>query len=149
MIVCGIDGGKPPKTSFAFQKDGVWRIFRQPPAKMFDLVAAEKPTGVVRSGRTPASMVSSGGWGMAGLFSCHLAYHGVRVWLPTEVWKRKLLGGAWAMRKEKACANFVRRFGLELDPQNPADQDGIDAVAIAAAAEMLDSKEIRKWLVQW
>jgi len=151
---CGIDGGKPPKTVFACNHFAVphakWTTFRQPPVSLFTLVIAEKPTGVIREDRTPASVVSPAGWGMAGLFSTPLAPDGMRVWIPVEDWKRKLLGSAWNMKKESACRNFVEMFRLTgLDPENDADQDEIDAIAIGEAGQRFTRRELKKWLVKW
>jgi hypothetical protein len=152
---CGIDPGKPPKTVFATNMygDGTWGKWlrtRQPPAGLFSLAIAEKPTGVIRNNRTPASVVSPAGWGMAALFSVQLAPDGMRVWIPVEDWKRKLLGSAWNMKKENACRNFVEMFKLVgLDPDNDSDQDEIDAVAIAEAGQRFTRKELKKWQVKW
>lgn len=149
---CGIDGGKPPKTVFAsnVDADGGWFTSRMPHVHLFTLVIAEKPTGVIRENRTPASVVSPAGWGMAGMFSVQLAPDGMRVWIPTEDWKRKLLGSAWNMRKDKACRNFVEMFRLTgLDPENDADQDEIDAIAIGEAGQRFTRKELKKWAVHW
>ncbi len=90
------------------------------------------------------------GWGMAGLFSVQLAPDGMRVWIPLEVWKRKLLGSAWNMRKDKACRNFSEMFKLEgLDPEDDADQDEIDATAIGEAGQRFTRKELKRWQVKW
>lgn len=95
-------------------------------------------------------MVSPAGWGMAALFSTSIAPDGMRVWIPVEAWKRKLLGSAWNMRKDKACRNFCEMFALRgLDPENDADQDEIDAIAIAQAGQRFTRKELKKWAVQW
>lgn len=154
----GIDGGKPPKTVFAHNVPGVtpgggsihWTTSRQPPAHLFTLALAERPDGVIRENRTPASVLVPAGWGMAGLFSVQLAPDGMRVWIPLEAWKRKLLGSAWNMRKDKACRNFCEMFRLEgLDPENDADQDEIDAIAIANAGQRFTRKELKQWQVKW
>lgn len=155
VTTCGIDAGKPPKTVFATNMYGAgtwgkWLRSRQPAAGLFVLAIAERPTGVIRANRTPASVVSPAGWGMAALFSLQLAPDGMRVWIPTEDWKRKLLGSPWNMRKDKACANFVEMFKLEgLDPENERDQDEIDAVAIAEAGQRFTRRELKKWAVAW
>jgi hypothetical protein len=151
---CGIDAGKPPKTVFATNvhpySDDRWLCSRQPPTCLFTLVIAEKPAGVIRRDRTPASVVSPAGWGMAALFSTPLAPDGMRVWIPVEDWKRKLLGSAWNMKKESACRNFVEMFKLQgLDPENDADQDEIDAIAIGEAGQRFTRKELKKWQVKW
>jgi hypothetical protein len=153
---CGIDGGKPPKTVFAsnfsaFCDPGQkWARARVPFPGLFTLAIAEKPTGVIRKDRTPASVVSPAGWGMAALFSTHIAPDGIRVWMPVEVWKRKLLGSAWNMKKASACANFVEMFGLKgLDPEDDADQDEIDAIAIAEAGQRFTRRELKKHAVHW
>lgn len=87
---------------------------------------------------------------MAGLFAVRLASDGMRVWIPTEDWKRKLLGSAWNMKKASACANFVEMFKLKgLDPNDDADQDEIDAIAIAEAGQRFTRRELRKWAVSW
>lgn len=156
---CGIDGGKPPKTVFATNAGstgagvtvrGRWLCSRQPPTCLFTLAIAEKPAGVIRKGRTPASVVSPAGWGMAALFSTPIAPDGMRVWIPMEDWKRKLLGSAWNMRKDKACRNFVEMFRLTgLNPEDDADQDEIDAIAIGEAGQRFTRKELKKWQVKW
>lgn len=152
---CGIDGGKPPKTVFATNAFGPgtwgkWLRSRQPHTALFTLAIAEKPTGVIRANRTPASVVSPAGWGMAALFSTLLAPDGMRVWIPVEDWKRKLLGSAWNMKKASACRNFVEMFKLEgLDPEDDADQDEIDAIAIGEAGQRFTRKELKKWQVKW
>jgi hypothetical protein len=157
VFTCGIDGGKPPKTVFASNiwpdasdHSRVWCTNREPVVGLYTLAIAERPTGVIRTNRTPASVVSPAGWGMAALFSTALAPDGLRVWIPTEEWKRKLLGSAWNMRKDKACRNFVEMFGLKgLDPENEADQDEIDAIAIGEAGQRFTRKELKKWQVKW
>lgn len=84
---------------------------------------------------------------MAALFSSNAD---MRLWIPVEDWKRKLLGSAWNMKKENACRNFVEQFKLTgLDPENERDQDEIDAVAIAEAVGLFTRKEIKEWLVKW
>lgn len=147
----GIDAGRPPKTVFASNVcEQGWDRTRQPPCSAFTLAIAEKPTGVIRANRTPASVVSPAGWGMAGLFSVQLAPDGMRVWMPVEDWKRKLLGSAWNMKKENACRNFVEMFELKgLDADDEADQDEIDAVAIAEAGQRFTRRELKKWAVSW
>jgi hypothetical protein len=149
-LVCGIDPGKPPKTEFALvgcKYKTPYEIRRLPPAADFDLAIAEKPTGVIRANRTPASVVSPAGWGMAALFSVNAD---MRVWIPTEEWKRKLLGSAWNMKKESACRNFIEMFQLTgLDPENDSDQDEIDAIAIAESGRRFTKKELKKWAVKW
>jgi hypothetical protein len=151
----GIDGGKPPKTVFATNAYGAgtwgkWLRSRQPPRGFFTLVIAERPGAVIWKGRTGDSVISPAGWSMAALFSIDLAPDGMRVWIPTEQWKRKLLGSAWNMKKAAACSNFVEMFKLTgLDPENDADQDEIDAVAIAEAGQRFTRKELKKWQVQW
>jgi hypothetical protein len=154
--VLGIDGGKPPKTCFASRyaergtQRGTWWVQREPLVSCHDIIIAEKPTGVIRANRTPASVVSPAGWGMAGMFACPLTPGGMRVWIPVEDWKRKLLGSAWNMRKESACRNFVEMFKLTgLDPENERDQDEIDAVAIAEAGGRFTRKELKAWQVKW
>lgn len=155
MVTCGIDGGKPPKTVFAHNSFGVgtWGKFlreRRPPTSLFTLAIAERPGAIIWKGRTGDSVISPAGWGMAALFSVQLVPDGMRVWIPTEQWKRKLLGSAWNMKKAQACANFVQMFHLVgLDPENDADQDEIDAVAIAEAGQRFTRRELRKWLVKW
>lgn len=152
VYTVGIDAGKPPKTVFADNWGvlGQWMRTREPPPGLYTLAIAEKPTGVIRANRTPASVVSPAGWGMAGLFSVRLASDGMRVWIPTEDWKRKLLGSAWNMKKASACANFVEMFKLKgLDPNDDADQDEIDAIAIAEAGQRFTRRELRKWAVSW
>jgi hypothetical protein len=152
--VCGIDGGKPPKTVFAYngsQYSGLhsknWVTQRMPMPGRHDLAIAEKPTGVIRANRTPASVVSPAGWGMAALFSVNAD---MRVWIPTEEWKRKLLGSAWNMKKESACRNFIEMFQLTgLDPEDDSDQDEIDAIAIAESGRRFTKKELKKWAVKW
>jgi hypothetical protein len=156
--VCGIDGGKPPKTVFAFQSEsdfgtrhGRWNTWRRPPVSHFDLIAAEKPEGVIREYRTPASVISPAGWGMAGLFSVPITPDGMRVWIPTKAWKSKLFGGAfWNAKKEVFCGNIVQAFSLKgLDPRDENDQDVIDAIGIAEAASLFTRKELKRWAVMW
>jgi hypothetical protein len=153
VSVVGIDPGKPPKTCFASriaergELRGTWWVQRVPLVSRFDIAVAEKPAGVIRANRTPASVVSPAGWGMAALFSLNVE---TRLWVPVEDWKRKLLGSAWNMKKENACRNFVEMFKLTgLDPENERDQDEIDAVAIAEAVGLFTRKEIKEWLVKW
>ncbi len=151
----GIDGGKPPKTVFAcnvplWADQGQWSCWRHPPAGLFTLAIAERPGAIIWKGRTGDSVISPAGWGMAALFSVQLVPDGMRVWIPTEQWKRKLLGSAWNMKKESACRNFIEMFKLVgLDPENDADQDEIDAVAIAEAGQRFTRKELKKWQVKW
>jgi hypothetical protein len=154
VFTVGIDGGKPPKTVFAtnMHDAGVckWHCSRQPMAGLFTLAIAERPGAIIWKGHTGDSVISPAGWSMAALFSVDLAPDGMRVWIPTEQWKRKLLGSAWNMKKASACANFVEMFKLVgLDPENDADQDEIDAVAIAEAGQRFTRKELRKWQVKW
>ncbi len=150
---CGIDGGKPPKTVFASNahSDGPqWLRSRLPFVSLFTLAIAERPGKTIWAGRSPDSVISPAGWGMAGLFSVQLAPDGMRVWIPTEAWKRKLLGSAWNMKKANACRNFVEMFHLAgLDPDKDSDQDEIDAVAIAEAGQRFTRKELKKWQVKW
>jgi hypothetical protein len=151
----GIDPGKPPKTVFATNicgrgTWGTWLRFRAPISGLITLAIAEKPAGVIRQGRTPASVVSPAGWGMAALFSVQLAPDGMRVWIPMEEWKNKLIPNGARMKKEAFCANLVQMFKLEgLDPEKDADQDEIDAVGIAEAGLRFTWKELRKWAVHW
>lgn len=161
-MICGIDGGKPPKTVFAHdaghETNGAtcsvqnkWIATRRPPFSHFDLVAAEKPEGVIREYRTPASVISPAGWGMAGLFSVPITPDGMRVWIPTKAWKSKLLGGAfWNAKKDVFCANIVQAFSLKgLDPRDENDQDVIDAIGIAEAVSLFSRKELKRWAVMW
>ncbi len=151
VFTVGIDGGKPPKTVFAENVEAMgWGCTRTPPAHLFTLAIAERPGAIIWKGRTGDSVISPAGWSMAALFSVQLAPDGLRVWIPTEQWKRKLLGSAWNMKKANACANFVEMFKLVgLDPENDADQDEIDAVAIAEAGQRFTRKELKKWQVKW
>jgi hypothetical protein len=155
VFTVGIDGGKPPKTVFATNMYGAgtwgkWLRSRQPAAGLFTLAIAERPGAIIWKGRTGDSVISPAGWSMAALFSVDLAPDGMRVWIPTEQWKRKLLGSAWNMKKASACANFVEMFKLNgLDPENDSDQDEIDAVAIAEAGQRFTRKELKKWQVKW
>jgi hypothetical protein len=155
MLTCGIDPGAPPKTVFAHNGFGhgswshstKWMTERRPPCSVFTLAIAEKPAGVIRANRTPASVVSPAGWGMAALFSVEAE---MRCWVPVEDWKRKLLGSAWNMKKEVACASFVQMFKLTgLDPKNESDQDVIDAIAIGEAGALFTRRELKKWIVKW
>lgn len=154
---CGIDGGKPPKTVFAANAgvrdgnfSGGWATVRVPPVSHYTLAIAERPGAIIWKGRTGDSVISPAGWGMAALFSVNLAPDGMRVWIPTEQWKRKLLGSAWNMKKESACRNFVEMFKLtNLDPEKDADQDEIDAIAIGEAGQRFTRKELKKWQVKW
>lgn len=147
MNVCGIDPGKPPKTVFAWRAAPFHVSCREPPKLSFDLVIAEKPSGVIRVNRTPASVVSPAFWGGAALFSIQATR---RAWVSIEDWKRKLLGSAWNMKKEAACANFVQMFKLKgLDPLDDSDQDAIDAIAICEAGHRFTEKELKKWLVKF
>lgn len=148
-MICGIDGGKPPKTVFAWSDENGLQVSRKPPVSHFDLVIAEKPAGRIRANRTPASVVSPAGWAMAGLFSVPITEDGMRVWIPTEDWKRKLLGAAWNMKKEAACRNFCDMFGLSFNPENEKDQDVIDAVAIMEAGSRFTRKELKQWVVKF
>ena len=157
--ICGIDPGRPPKTVFAHQSSldgpdaltGRWHCARKPPASHFDLVIAEKPEGVIRASRTPASVMSPAGWGMAGLFSCNVTDDGMRVWIPTKAWKSKLFGEPfWNAKKAVFCANIVQAFGLKgLDPEDDSDQDVIDAIGVAEAGSRFTRKELKAWLVRW
>lgn len=157
MTICAIDPGKPPKTVFASNAypTGItygsrWFCGRTPPFGMFDIIAAEKPTGVIRGNRTPASVVSPAGWGMAGLFSVQLAPDGLRCWIPMEDWKEKIYRGGSRTKKEVFCANLVKEFRLMgLDSENEKDQDVIDAIGLAEAVTRFDRKELKKWLVKW
>lgn len=155
-MICGIDGGKPPKTVFAHNNpeewglaQGLWFYSRTPPVSHFDLVVAEKPEGVIREYRTPASVISPAGWAMAGLFSVPITPDGMRVWIPTKQWKAKLFGGAfWNAKKSVFCANICQEFKLTgLDPEDENDQDVIDAIGIAEAASRFTRKELKKWRV--
>lgn len=156
-MICGIDPGAPPKTVFAHQgadiqgaRAGRWTVQRMPPASLFEIVGAEKPEGVIRQGRTPASVVSPAGWGMAALFSCQLAPGGLRVWVPMEAWKEKTFRGGARTKKEVFCRNLVQMYRLEgLDPTNDNDQDIIEAVGLAEALTKFDRKELKKWHVKW
>lgn len=157
MNVCAIDPGKPPKTVFAasLARTGTtygsrWYCGRTPPQGAFDVVAAEKPTGVIRANRTPASVVSPAGWGMAGLFSVELAPAGIRCWIPMEDWKERIYRGGSRTKKEVFCTNLVKEFGLHgLDPEADKDQDVIDAIGLAEAVTRFTQKELKKWLVKW
>lgn len=160
MFTVGIDGGKPPKTVFAHNvgtdtgparaRGWSWLTSRHPPAHLFSLAIAERPGAIIWKGRTGDSVISPAGWSMAALFSVGLAPDGMRVWIPTEQWKRKLLGSAWNMKKANACRNFVDMFKLMgLDPDDDNDQDEIDAVAIAEAGQRFTRKELKKWQVKW
>lgn len=157
--VCGIDPGKPPKTVFAHNAFGrgswshtpEWLTERKPPCSLFDLVIAEKPEGVIREYRTPASVISPAGWGMAALFSVPVMPDGMRVWIPTKAWKSKLFGERfWNAKKAVFCANIVQAFKLTgLDPENEKDQDAIDAIGVAEAGSRFTRKELKTWLVKW
>lgn len=146
-MIVGIDPGKPPKTVFAWVDGGNLIYGSQPPLGRFSLAVAEKPAGVIRVNRTPASVVSPAFWGGAALFSVQADQ---RAWIPVEDWKRKLLGSAWNMKKAVACANIVQLLKLkDLDPEDDSDQDIIDACGIREAASRFTRKEIKKWLVSW
>lgn len=157
MNICAIDPGKPPKTVFAhtdltgfraITHGSRWAISRHPPPGAFDVAVAEKPEGVIRKNRTPASVVSPAGWGMAGLFSVQATR---RYWVPTEAWKSRLFGKSFAnAKKEVFCGNIIQRFQLHgLDPEADKDQDVIDAIGIAEAFLLFSEKEIKPWLVKW
>lgn len=157
MTICAIDPGKPPKTVFA--SDGYptgithgsrWFCGRTPPPGAFDIIAAEKPTGVIRANRTPASVISPAGWGMAGMFSLQLAPDGMRCWIPMEDWKEKIYRGGSRTKKEVFCANLVKEFRLVgLDAEDEKDQDVIDAIGLAEAVTRFTRKELKKWHVKW
>lgn len=151
LSVCGIDPGAPPKTAFAWRGPAPlgWRVERKPPpGKFFDVAVAEKPTGVIRADRTPASIVSPAGWGMAALFSVGAV---IRIWMPMEAWKEKLFPGGSRMRKAAFCANIKQMLcpGSLLDPEKDADQDELDAMGIAHATTKFAMKELKKWRVEW
>lgn len=156
--VCGIDPGAPPKTVFAHKGcefsemvHGGWHCARKPPVSHFDLIIAEKPEGVIRKDRTPASVISPAGWGMAGLFSVLITADGMRVWIPTKAWKSALFGEAyWNIKKANFCRWIIDAFKLTgLDPENESDQDVIDAIGVAEAGSRFTPRELKKWRVQW
>lgn len=142
-MILGIDPGAPPKTAFAWRDPELgWQTSLVPPAGVFLVAAAEKPAGVIREKRTPASVVSPAFWGGAALFSVQAE---LRVWLPVEMWKRKLLGSAWNMKKEAACENIREMLRL------PADWslDQLDACGVAHAASLMTAKELKGFTVRW
>lgn len=146
-MIVGIDGGKPPKTVWAWKGPSVRGWLRSPPGQPFSLAVVEKPAGVIRKGRTPASVISPAFWGGAAVFSVQAER---RIAVSPEQWKRKLLGAAWNMEKRAACRNFVDFFNLEgLDPEDDGDQDVIDAIAISEAGALFTEKEIKKCLIKW
>lgn len=157
MNICAIDPGKPPKTVFASSglPTGIthgsrWFCARTPPPGVFDLLVAEKPDGVIRKDRTPASVISPAGWGMAALFSIQLASDGLRLWLPMELWKEKIYRGGSRTKKSVFCAQIVKEFRLVgLDPEDDKDQDVIDAIGLAEAVTRFERKELKKWHVKW
>lgn len=147
-MIVGIDGGKPPKLVFAWRETAErWNTDGAPPAHVFSLAAAEKPEGVIRKGRTPASIVSPAGWGMAALFAVQAE---LRLWIPVNDWKNKLFPGRANVKKEIFCANIVQLLRLEgLDPKDGHDQDQIDAIGIAEAASRLTPKELKSYAVSF
>lgn len=155
--ICAIDPGAPPKTAFAHNRaeeggiaHGHFFTTRQPPVSCFDIIAAEKPTGVIRKGRTPASVVSPAGWGMAALFSCNTTADGVRLWVPMEAWKDKAYPNGSRTKKEAFCGWIVADLGLKgLDPEDDNDQDVIEAVGLAETISRFTRKELNKWRVKW
>lgn len=157
-MICAIDPGAPPKTVFAHDAigDGSWAhstrwgITRKPPCSLFELVAAEKPTGVIRKGRTAASILSPGGWGMAALFSCSVVEGGWRLWVPMEAWKDRAYANGARTKKSVFCAWLVKDNKLTgLDPENDADQDVIEAIGLAVTLAKFSRKEMKPWRVAW
>jgi hypothetical protein len=117
---------------------------------LFELVGAEKPDGVIRKDRTPASVISPAGWGMAALFSVQLSPDGMRVWLPMEAWKEKIYRGGSRTKKSVFCGNIIQEFKLHgLDPEDEKDQDVIDAIGFTEALTRFSRKELKKWQVKW
>jgi hypothetical protein len=157
LTICAIDPGKPPKTVFAsngfptgITHGSKWFCGRTPPPGVFAIIAAEKPAGVIRVNRTPASVISPAGWGMAGMFSLQLAGDGLRCWIPMEAWKEKIYRGGSRTKKAVFCAQLVKEFRLVgLDPEDESDQDVIDAIGLAEAVTRFDRKELKKWHVKW
>lgn len=160
--VCGIDPGAPPKTIFAHtatsefgevhprERSGGWVITRKPPVSCFDIVAAEKPTGVIRANRTPASVVSPAGWGMAALFSCNVTADGVRLWVPMEAWKDKAYPNGARTKKSAFCGWLVADLQLTgLDPEADRDQDIIEAIGLSETLARFTRKELNNWRVKW
>jgi hypothetical protein len=156
--ICAIDPGAPPKTVFAHNAfgDGSWShsihwyTERKPPASLFNIVAAEKPTGVIRKGRTPAAVVSPAGWGMAALFSCSIVDGGLRLWVPMEAWKDKAYANGARTKKEVFCGWLVQDLRLTgLDPTKDRDQDMIEAIGLAETISKFSRKELTAWRVEW
>lgn len=146
-MIVGIDGGKPPKLKLATRTLDGWHVAQAPFPSVALLAAAEKPEGIIREHRTPASVISPAGWGMAGLFAQPAE---TRVWLPTEFWKTKLRLGPWNTPKVVFCNQIVTYFRLEgLNPRDDSDQDDIDAIGIAIAASRMTEKEIKKYAVSF
>jgi len=157
-LICCIDPGAPPKTVFAHdcETEGSWEhggrvgVQRSPPVSHFDIVAAEKPTGVIRAGRTPASVVSPAGWGMAALFACNVTADGVRLWIPMEAWKDKAYPNGARTKKEAFCGWLVADFKLKgLDPESDSDQDVIEAIGLFKTLAKFSRKDLNKWRVKW
>lgn len=156
-MICGVDPGAPPKTVFAQNghPTGVthgsrWFVGRNPPGGLFALVGAEKPVGVIRAGRTPASVISPAGWGMAALFSVQLAPDGLRCWVPMDAWKERMYRGGARTKKSVFCANIIKEFKLHgLDAEDDKDQDVIDAIGFAEALTRFSKKELQPWRVRW
>lgn len=161
-MICAIDPGGPPKTIFAHnastefgevhprELSGGWTVTRKPPVSLFEIVAAEKPTGVIRKGRTPASVVSPAGWGMAALFSCNVTEGGLRLWVPMEAWKDKAYPNGARTKKSVFCAWLVADYKLVgLDPEADLDQDVIEAIGLAETLAKFSRKDLNKWRVKW
>lgn len=125
-------------------------VQRQPPVSCFDIIAAEKPTGVIRANRTPASVVSPAGWGMAALFSCNVTADGVRLWVPMEAWKDKAYANGARTKKSAFCAWLVADYRLQgLDPEDDSDQDVIEAIGLFKTLAKFSQRELKKWIVKW
>lgn len=143
-MICGIDAGTlgSKKLVFCWQTDaGAWEQDHRPPAGVFELAAVEGQIPNPKWARKGLMTLSFGAG--AGLFAVDAA---VRVVLPPAVWKNKLVRGGVGLPKAVFCRNIVQLFKLpaDLDPEDDADQDKIDAIGILEAAKKLTPKEIKK-----
>jgi hypothetical protein len=142
-----IDPGKlgGPKLLFCHQTDAnQWRIDSAPPVGVFEIAAAEGQIPNPKWGRQ--GLMTLAGGGMAALFAVDAA---LRLVLPPRIWKGKLIDNGGALPKAVACRNLKRllRMPDDLDPEDDADQDVIDAIGIHAAIAKLKAKELKQYAV--
>ncbi len=143
----GIDAGKlgTAKLKFCWQTDaGRWVLDSYPPAGVFEIAAVEGQ--IPNKGWARQGLMTLAAGAMAGLWAVQAER---RIVLPPSVWKNKLIDLGGSLPKAVACRNLVRLLKLptDLDPEDDADQDTIDAIGIHAAIAKLSAKELKKYAV--